>query len=185
MAVFNASKAKDGLLLPTPPPVVAFHPVVSASLAQLNNSSDHKQDLPAQRNKQHTFSSARLLLHWALERWLVWNFFGRDLGLLKCKERVTGRNEIGFSQSSFHIWYSGSSLCPMALFKVFLLPTKWLNIPAHDRVSSVNYFLTIAPLNNGWRPKKMFLKPPEWERLEVSLRILERPREHFMQRWAR
>lgn len=68
MAVFNASKAKDGLLLPTPPPVVAFHPVVSASLAQLNNSSDHKQDLPAQRNKQHTFSSARLLLHWALER---------------------------------------------------------------------------------------------------------------------
>ena len=43
MAVFNTSKAKDGLLFPTPRPVFAFHPGVSASLAQLNNSSDHNR----------------------------------------------------------------------------------------------------------------------------------------------
>ena len=28
-------------------------------------------------------------------------------------------------------------------------------------------------------------KAPEWERLEISSRKLEIPREHFMQRWAR
>ena len=106
-----------------------------------------QQDLLTQRNKQRTFSSARLLLHWALERWLVWDCDGRDLGLLKCKVRVTGRNEVGFSPSSFHIWHSGFSLCPMALFRVFPQPTKRLNIPAHVSVPSVDYFLTISPLN--------------------------------------
>ena len=43
------------------------------------------------------------------------------------------------------------------------------------------------------RDKKAFLshqckqieKPTEWERLEISSRKLEIPREHFMQRWAR
>ena len=43
------------------------------------------------------------------------------------------------------------------------------------------------------RDKKAFLsnqskevgeKEKEWERLEISLRRLETPREHFMQRWA-
>ena len=41
------------------------------------------------------------------------------------------------------------------------------------------------------RDKKAFLsdqckqrKTIEWERLEISLRKLEIPREHFMQRWA-
>ena len=42
------------------------------------------------------------------------------------------------------------------------------------------------------RDKKAFLKnhakkerkPTEWERLEISSRKLEIPREHFMQRWA-
>lgn len=33
------------------------------------------------------------------------------------------------------------SLCPMALFRVFPLPIKWLNIPTHESVSSVDYFL--------------------------------------------
>ena len=28
-------------------------------------------------------------------------------------------------------------------------------------------------------------KSMEWERLEISLRKLEIPREHFMQRWAK
>ena len=43
------------------------------------------------------------------------------------------------------------------------------------------------------RDKKAFLsdqckelgKTTEWERLEISSRKLEKPREHFMQRWAR
>ena len=42
------------------------------------------------------------------------------------------------------------------------------------------------------RDKKAFLshqfkeiKTTEWERLEISSRKLEIPREHFMQRWAR
>ena len=43
------------------------------------------------------------------------------------------------------------------------------------------------------RDKKAFLsdqckeieEKTEWERLEISLRKLETPREHFMQRWAR
>ena len=43
------------------------------------------------------------------------------------------------------------------------------------------------------RDKKAFLSDqckeiqenPEWERLEISSRKLEIPREHFMQRWAR
>ena len=43
------------------------------------------------------------------------------------------------------------------------------------------------------RDKKAFLsnqskevgeKEKEWERLEISLRRLETPREHFMQKWA-
>ena len=38
------------------------------------------------------------------------------------------------------------------------------------------------------RDKKAFLsdqcKEIEWERLEIFSRILEMPREHFMQRWA-
>ena len=42
----------------------------------------------------------------------------------------------------------------------------------------------------GRRDKKAFLstkkqkKTTEWERLEISSRKLEIPREHFMQRWA-
>ena len=32
---------------------------------------------------------------------------------------------------------------------------------------------------------KKWKKSREWERLEISLRKLEIPREHFMQRWAR
>ena len=32
---------------------------------------------------------------------------------------------------------------------------------------------------------KKYRKTTEWERLEVSSRKLEIPREHFMQRWAR
>ena len=37
------------------------------------------------------------------------------------------------------------------------------------------------------RDKKAFFKRKrtEWERLEISSRKLEIPREHFMQRWAR
>ena len=43
----------------------------------------------------------------------------------------------------------------------------------------------------AWRDKKAFLsdqckekrKTIEWERLEISSRKLEIPREHFMQRW--
>ena len=39
------------------------------------------------------------------------------------------------------------------------------------------------------RDKKAFFsdqcKETEWERLEISSRKLEIPREHFMQRWAR
>ena len=39
------------------------------------------------------------------------------------------------------------------------------------------------------RDKKAFLsdqcKETEWERLEITSRKLEMPREHFMQRWAR
>ena len=31
---------------------------------------------------------------------------------------------------------------------------------------------------------KEIMKRTEWERLEISLRKLEIPREHFMQRWA-
>ena len=45
----------------------------------------------------------------------------------------------------------------------------------------------------AWRDKKAFLsdqckeirKITEWERLEISSRKSEIPREHFMQRWAR
>lgn len=33
------------------------------------------------------------------------------------------------------------SLCPMALFRVFPPPIKWLNIPTQESVSSVDYFL--------------------------------------------
>ena len=44
----------------------------------------------------------------------------------------------------------------------------------------------------AWRDKKTFLsdqckeqrKTIEWQRLEISSRKLEIPREHFMQRWA-
>ena len=32
---------------------------------------------------------------------------------------------------------------------------------------------------------KKYRKTTEWERLEISSRKLEIPREHFMQRWAR
>ena len=32
---------------------------------------------------------------------------------------------------------------------------------------------------------KTWRKTTEWETLEISSRILEIPREHFMQRWAR
>ena len=32
---------------------------------------------------------------------------------------------------------------------------------------------------------KKYRKTTEWERLEISARKLEIPREHFMQRWAR
>ena len=31
---------------------------------------------------------------------------------------------------------------------------------------------------------KKYREKIEWERLEISLRKLERPREHFMQRWT-
>ena len=34
------------------------------------------------------------------------------------------------------------------------------------------------------RKKKKYRKTVEWERLEISSRKLEIPREHFMQRWA-
>ena len=32
---------------------------------------------------------------------------------------------------------------------------------------------------------KEIMKRTEWERLEISLRKIETPREHFMQKWAR
>lgn len=43
----------------------------------------------------------------------------------------------------------------MALFRVLPLPTKWPNIPAHDVVSSVDYFLTISPLIMAEDPKNV------------------------------
>ena len=39
-------------------------------------------------------------------------------------------------------------------------------------------------LSSGINAKK-YRKTTEWERLEISSRKLEIPREHFMQRWAR
>ena len=55
-----------------------------------------------------------------------------------------------------------------------------------ERYTHLNGFQRIAR-----RDKKAFLseqckerKTIEWERLEISLRKLEIPRKHFMQRWA-
>ena len=36
-----------------------------------------------------------------------------------------------------------------------------------------------------WRKKNRLWKTTEWERLEISSRKSEIPKEHFMQRWAR
>ena len=151
MAVFRTSKAK----FPTPPPAFAFHPAVSPSVAQLKTTAVTTNRSTGPKKQTADFLKSRLLLHWTLERWIVWDFDGRDLGLLKCQVRVTGRNEVGFTQSSFHIWHPGFSLCPMALFRVFPLPTKWPNIPAHDVVSSVDYFLTISPFTMAEDPKNV------------------------------
>ena len=41
------------------------------------------------------------------------------------------------------------------------------------------------PIFTLGKKKKKQSKTIEWERLEISSRKLEIPREHFMQRWAR
>ena len=125
---FQYKQSQRWIAVPHPTSGFCFPSRCFSFTGTIKQQQRPQQDLPTQRNKQHTFSSARLSPHWALERWLVWHCDGRDVGLLKCKVRVTGRNEVGFSQSSFHIWHSGFSLCPMALFRVFPPPTKWLNI---------------------------------------------------------
>ena len=54
-----------------------------------------------------------------------------------------------------------------------------------DRYKHLNAeFQRIARRHKKAITAKKYRKTTEWERLEISSRKLEIPREHFMQRWA-
>lgn len=69
-AVLNIGKAKDGLLFPTPPPIFAFHQIVSASVAQLNKNNSSRQQIgPANSKKQRANLLECHFLHYYARPW--------------------------------------------------------------------------------------------------------------------
>ena len=75
------------------------------------------------------------------------------------------------------------------MFRIYIA----INIAKVKEKEKSKAFECRVPKNSKKRLKKAFLsdqckemrKTTEWERLEISSRKLEIPREHFMQRWAR